>query len=174
MHRITSLGFAVLLAATSTMAVADTDHNHSGGTNGMQNGMSMGQGMGGMKKGMPMGQGMGGMKQGGCGGMMQMRQKMQAKVIQIQQEPDLAKRQAMMKEHMEKMQAMMMKRRQAMQAEMMKITNEPDADKRMAMLKAHMAKKGGMMNMQGGKGGMQGMMMDKSAKDQHTGSEHQH
>ncbi len=67
-----------------------------------------------------------------------------------------------------------MKRRQAMQAEMMKITNEPDADKRMAMLKAHMANKGGMMNMQGGKGGMQGMMMNQSTKDEHSGSEHQH
>ena len=166
MHKIKSLGFAVLLAATSSMAVADTDHNHSEGTNGMQNGMSMGQDMGGMKKGMSMGQGM-----GGCAGMMQMRQKMQAKIMKIQQEPDLAKRQAMMKEHMEKMQAKMMKRRQAMQAEMMKITNEPDADKRMAMLKEHMAKKSGMMNMQGGKDGMQSKM-NPSSKGEH--SDHKH
>ncbi len=164
MYKITSLGFSVLLAATSTLAVADTDHNHSEGKNSMHNEMPMGQGM---KNGMSM-------SQGGCGGMMQMRQKMQAKVIKIQQEPDLAKRQAMMKDHMERMQAMMMKHRQAMQAEMMKITNEPDAEKRMAMLKAHMANKGSMMNMQGGKGSMPGMMMEHSAKDKHSGSEHQH
>ena len=107
MNKFTSLGFAVLLASTSTIAFAEMN------TATMNNGMSMGQGMGGMK------QGMGGMNQGGCAGMsadkMQMRKKMQARVMEIQKEPELAKRQSMMKEFMTKMQAMMQKKQAMMQ-----------------------------------------------------------
>ncbi|VAX11389.1 hypothetical protein MNBD_GAMMA25-1601 [hydrothermal vent metagenome] len=82
---------------------------------------------------------------------------MQDEIIQIQKEPNLEKRQAAMKAHMEKMQASMgskfkegksgkdisskmMQQRQAMRDEMIKITNEPNTEKRMAMLSIHIKK----------------------------------
>lgn len=87
--------------------------------------------------------------------MMQKRKALQAKIIQIQKEPDLHKRQILMRKHMINIQDMMtgmhmdgrqgikipteMKQnRQEMFVQLIKITNEPDATKRQAMLADHM------------------------------------
>ena len=142
MKKLILLG-AAMSFVFSGVSLADGEHGH-----GSMEHASM------QKEGMPM---MGDKSMKKSPEMMKKCETMHAEVVEIQKEPDLAKRQSRMAEHQKKKQEMMaqkggmamspemMKKRQKMQDEMEKITNEPDSDKRQAMLKEHMKKMKGMM-----------------------------